>query len=371
MNERSSILLKKLAYEQFSRDAIRSKYISELPKNNRSLRHVLRFVGNIFMSSGLLYFVHFCFMKSAILGIAAFPIYLFFQGLLVSGFMIHSHELSHNHIRIRWLNDLIGIVSGLVSFVNFYSFKNAHKYHHRNIGSLDTPEVGSPISPSGQSQILHDDKLNKTMIEIFARSRLAWFLTVWPLFLYYGDYNSWILPFKVKGRYDAKSVAVSGAFALINIVLVALFPLEYLSLYLLPVLLGGNRILALTSMHHAHEDSVFFNHEHHNFYNTIMSTTDRDFGRIVNFFMMNNGYHIPHHLNPHIAYYDLKKASAYLRQSMPDELTYNFYPNTSFYAEFFASFYDQRLDQDHEFYQLKVLTADKFNVRLQQQRAQA
>lgn len=369
MKDRDAILLKKSAYEQFSREALRSEFLSDLVKNNRSARHVLRFMGSTMLFIALLYLVRFCFVQSPILGIVVFPFYLFIQGLLVSGFMIHSHELSHNHIRSRWLNDLIGIISGLVSFVNFYSFKHAHRFHHQNIGNLDTPEVGSPISLTGQQKVHNDDKLNKIMIEIFARSKIAWFLTVWPLFLYYGDYSSWTLPFKVKNRIDTKSLAVFGLIVLVNITLLALLPTEYLSFYLLPVLLGGNRILALTSMHHAHEDSVFFNHEHHNFFNTIMSTTDRDFGKFVNFFMMNNGYHIPHHLNPQIAYYDLKKASAYLRQKMPKTLKYNFYPNTSFYSEFFRSFYDQRLDHDPEFYQLEFLTSEQFDARIQQKRA--
>ena len=78
-----------------------------------------------------------------------------------------------------------------------------------------------------------------------------------------------------------------------------------------------------------------------------MSTTDRDFGKVVNFFMMNNGYHIAHHMNPRIAYYDLEKASHYLRQTIPKDLSYNFYKNCHFYREATHSAYEQRLDRDY------------------------
>lgn len=363
MKNTNSILSQKLAYEQFSREMVHSDYLTGLTKNNKASRHVLRFLSQLLLFSVWLISAKVLFALSPFLMVVVYPAYLYFQGLLIAGSMIHSHELSHNHIQRRWLNDLIGILSGLISYINFYSFQNAHRIHHKNIGNLDTPEVGAPISLTGQTKIPRGDKLNKIMVGIFARSKVVGFISSWPLFIFYGDYNSWLLPFRRADKIDRKSLVVFTLFLTINLTLLTLFPLHYILLYLFPMLVGGNRILIITSMHHAHEDTVFFNEKNHNFFNTIMSTTDRDFGRIVNFFMMNNGYHIPHHLNPRIAYYDLKKASAYLRDKIPGNLNYNYYPDSRFYRDFANSFYEQRLDQDHEVYQLKFLTREQIDER--------
>jgi len=127
-----------------------------------------------------------------------------------------------------------------------------------------------------------------------------------------------------------------------------------LFLYLPAALLGGNRFIVITYLHHAHDGSLFFNEHHHNFYNVIMANTDRDFGAIVNFFMMNNGFHIAHHLNPQIAYHDLKKASEYLRSILPSDLTYPYFPNGSLYRDLKNGKYEQRNAADHEFFRLKI-----------------
>ncbi len=342
---------KKLDYEQFTKLAIDSDYFSQLARNNKWYRHVFRFVSHIILFFIFIWIAKYSFALNYVLGIFVFGFYLYFQGLLISGFMIHSHELSHNQIKIRWLNNSIGIISGFISFINFYSFQNAHRFHHKNIGNMDAPEAGAPVSLTGQRTIRHDDNMRKKMEEIFYFSKFIWFLVSWPLFIYYGDYNSWLLPFWSKGRMNRASFLCFLVFMTVNCILLVMFSFDYIIFYILPMLLGGNRILAITFMHHAHEDSVFFSKEHHNFYNTIMSTTDRDFGKIVNYFMMNNGYHIPHHMNPHIAYYDLEKASAFLRKIIPEGLSYNFYPKSRFYHDLLSGTYDQRLVGDYAFYQ--------------------
>jgi len=350
----SSVLQRKVLYEDFSRQVMRSDYFVELIKNNKAYRHVMRFVGNWVMLVVFMGAEYYFFKLSPILGVVVYPFYLYFQSLVISGFMVHSHELTHNHVRIRWLNNLIGVISGLVIFLNFYSFQYAHRFHHKNIGNLDTPEGGAPVSLTGQKQIRNHDFQQK-LLKLLHVSKLMAFFVGWPIYIFCGDYSSWLLPIRIKEKLHLGSLACFLAIVLVNWALIAAFGLSYVFLYLFPVLYAGIKILMLTSMHHAHEDSVFFNEKNHNIHNVIMSTTDRDYGRIVNFFMMNNGFHIAHHMSPRIAYYDLPKASHYLRKTIPEGLKYNFYRNPNFLQSFVDGIYNQRLDRDYEFYQLKFL----------------
>lgn len=353
-----SIWHRKEQFEDFTRLALRSAFFRELHRNNHAYRHILRFLGHITL--GATFFILFLLLSrsSLLAGVLLYPVYLFFQALLLSGCMIHSHELSHNQIKPRLLNDGIGVISGMVCFINYYSFQRAHRFHHRNIGNLDTPEAGAPVSPKGQEKILHGDRSQKLVAKLFNRSYVLGFLLSWPIFILYGDYNSWLLPFKARGKVDRRSLLTFGLMVIVNLCGLVFFPWEYALLFFLPMLFGGQRILAITYMHHAHEDSVFFGEKHHNIFNVIMSSTDRDFGPLVNFFMLNNGYHIPHHLNPQIAYYDLERASLYLRETLPEGLSYNFYPNSRFYLDFANGLYEQRLETNHEVYRLKYLKPD-------------
>ncbi len=352
---RADIMARKKVYEKFSMDMMRSPFLLELARNNRPYRHILRFLGH---SLGFL--VLYLAMKEGLkshlsVGILLLPLYIYVQGFLISGFMIHSHELSHRQIKTPWLNQTLGIISGLMSCINFYSFQRAHRLHHRNIGNIDAPEAGAPVSLRGQDKILDDDKLYRTMSKVYDKSKIIWYLSSWPLFIIYADYNSWLLPFTDRKGLNKQSVANFILILVFNIIFLSLAPIDYILLYALPMLTGGNAILAITYMHHAHEDSIFFREEDHNQFSTIMATTDRDFGPFINFMMMNNGYHIPHHLNPHIAWYDLKKANAYLRSQLPQSLSYNFYPKSHFFKDLWSGFYEKRLDQNYDYYQLHYL----------------
>ena len=354
------IASKKAAYEAFTRSVMSSSYLRKLESNNRTHRHLFRFFLNIFIFSTLIatfrYAVHL-HISLALL----YPAYLYFQGLTIAGFMIHAHELSHNHIKNKPLNDFLGNLSGYFSFVNFYSFQHAHKFHHKNIGNIDSPEAGAPVSLRGQAKLRFDDKLYKAMVRLYAVSKHLLFVVSWPAFVIFGDYSSWLLPFRHKsGKIDRRSLVSFALFCALNVVAILSFARDYLLLFLPAVIIGGNRVLAITQMHHAHEDAIFFNEENHNYFNTIMSTTDRDFGPIVNFFMLNNGYHIPHHINPKIAYYDLEKASEYLRSTIPAHLSYNYYPDSHFSRALLENFYERRLDSNPEFYQIKFDAPVKF-----------
>ena len=352
MNERQDVMQRKAKYEAFSKQAIRSEFFRGLVKSHRSYRHVLRLMLNIGMFFTILGAEYLLWQESKVLGALFYPVYLFFQALIVSGFIIHCHEFTHRRMKLEWLNDMMGVVTGFFGFVNFYSFKVAHHLHHANIGNLDAPEAGAPVSAKGQKKIRHADRCRKLGVTLSTKSPFLWLFLAWPVFIWFGDYHSWMLPFARRGKVDRKSLGTFVIFALVNVLLLANLPLVYLALYLPAMALGGNRFLSVTYLHHADESLVFFSEEHHKFHNVIMASTDRNFGPLVNFFMMDIGYHIPHHMNPQIAYYDLKKASEYLRSNLPADLSYAYFDDSHLYRDLAKSLYEQRIDADHEFFQI-------------------
>jgi omega-6 fatty acid desaturase (delta-12 desaturase) len=255
---------------------------------------------------------------------------------------------------LKCLNDLIGILSAGLTFVNFYSFQHAHSLHHANIGNLDAPEAGAPVSPKGQGKIRHGDRTRNLAKAIAEKYPFLWLFVAWPIFVFDGDYNSWVFPFSSNGRVNRKSVGTFVAIVIAHLAFLILFPLAYLGLFLPGMLLGGNRFITITYLHHAHDGSVFFDEDHHNFYNAIMANTDRDFGPVVNFFMMNNGYHVAHHLNSQIAYYDLKRASDYLRSIFPKDMSYPYVAGGRLYRDLARGKYEQRISENYEFFELKI-----------------
>lgn len=358
LNESAVVLQTKVLYEQFGKTINKSEYFKQLVKGNHTHRHVLRFFGNLALFGTLLGIELTLFKSYSLLSAIAFPAYVYLQGSVIFAFMVHSHELSHDHIKTNWLNDTLGVISGSFIWVNFYSFQYAHRFHHINIGNLDSPEIGAPVSLKGQKHLGKRD-IHQMLLQTFLRSKFIAYLITWPLHLYYGDYASWALPFRTKGRIHSKSLACFLGLVTLNAVLLIHFGLSYLFLYVAPVFLAGVGILMLTFLHHAHEDLLFFSEEHHSRNASMMFTTDRDYGLLGNFFMLNNGFHITHHLNPMIAYYDLKSASRYLRNELPAQLKYNYYENSKLYRDFVDGIYEQRLNHNPDFYRLNYLNSGK------------
>ncbi len=350
----NEIIQTKELYELFAKHTNQSKFFKQLVKNNHTYRHVLRFFGNLSMFATLLLAQIILYRESSLLSLLIFPAYVYLQSGVIFSLMVHSHELSHDHIKVKWLNDTLGIISGAFIGLNFYSFKYAHQLHHVNIGNLDAPEIGAPVSLRGRQRLGQLD-VHSRLLQIFRKNKLIAYLITWPVHLYHGDYASWVLPFRIKKGIHLGGLLCFLALLTVNTALLLSFGLSYLLLYLAPVFLAGTGILMLTFLHHAHEDSIFFDTKHHGRQALMMFTTDRNYGPIGNFFMLNNGFHIPHHLNPMIAYYDLQKASEYLQKTIPAELKYNYYKNSNLYRDFVDGIYEQRLDHDPEYYQLKYL----------------
>jgi fatty acid desaturase len=90
---------RKEKYEAFTKEAIRSEAFRCFVRNDCSYRHIFRFLLNILMFLVLLCAVTSLFERSVNVGALFFPIYLFVQGLVVSGFIIHAHEFTHRHIK--------------------------------------------------------------------------------------------------------------------------------------------------------------------------------------------------------------------------------------------------------------------------------
>ena len=200
-------------------------------------------------------------------------------------------------------------------------------------------------------------RLNRYGEALYRVSKKLWFLLTWPLYIYYGDYNSWLLPVKNDRLWHKWSIVNFTLIVVVNIIAAYWSPINYLLFYFIPMLLGGNRILVITSMHHTHDEGVFFCEEEHHPYNAIMSSTDRNFGFLTNFFMMNNGYHIPHHIHPKISYYDLPRASKILREKIPSDLPYKYFHDIGFYKTFLKRKYEKRLTYNPKVYQLRILNS--------------
>lgn len=352
LSEHSAILDIQAQYARFAKEINQSAYFKHLLDNNRSYRHILRFIGNLTMFGALLAGELALSKADPLSSFLVFPAYFLLQTGVIFSFMVHSHELSHNHIKTKCLNDTVGVVSGFFIGLNFYSFQHAHRLHHVNIGNLDSPEIGAPVSLKGR-RLLGKIDIHHSLLRIFTKSRFAAYLITWPLHLFFGDYASWALPFREKGGIHFGSLICFLGLLAFNAALFAGLGLGYFFLYLAPAFLAGVFTLMLTFLHHAHEDTVFFNTKNHRRDASMMFTTDRDYGLIGNFFMLNNGFHIAHHLNPKIAYYDLKNASRYLRQKLPAGLKYNYYANSNLYLDFVQGIYEQRLDHNPEIYRLK------------------
>jgi len=227
-------------------------------------------------------------------------------GLLTRTFII-MHDCGHgSFFSSRRANDIVGVLTGFLTFMPYAKWRREHALHHASSGDLDRRGVG--------------DIYTLTMKEYFAKGwmgRLAYRLTRTPVFLltigpvYFFVHQR--IPSLRKGaaRDELMSVlltnvSVVGLIAILVMVLgTETLVTTYLPAYYLS-LLGG---IWLFFAQHQFEDAYWAEHQEWDYANAaIRGSSYLKLPRIMQWFTGNIGLHHVHHLAPKVPNYRLEAA---------------------------------------------------------------
>jgi len=227
-------------------------------------------------------------------------------GLLTRTFII-MHDCGHgSFFASRRANDVVGVITGFLTFMPYAKWRREHALHHASSGDLDRRGIG--------------DIYTLTMREYFSKGWLgrlgyrlartpAFLLTIGPVYFFLHQR----LPSLRKGaaRDEMASVILTNI-SLVGLIAILVLLLDtktlvttYLPAYYLSVL-GG---IWLFFAQHQFEDAYWAEHEDWDYADAaIRGSSYLKLPRVMQWFTGNIGLHHVHHLAPKVPNYRLEAA---------------------------------------------------------------
>jgi omega-6 fatty acid desaturase (delta-12 desaturase) len=234
----------------------------------------------------------------------AIPLAILAGGFLVRTFII-SHDCGHgSFFPSRKANEIVGFITGVITFTPFHQWRWEHNVHHSTSGDLDRRGVG--------------DIWTLTVQEYLEASR-------WQRFAYRLARNPFILfglaplyVFLVKHRFPSPKAGQRERLSVwwTNLAIVSIaagmswiFGLKaYLLLQLLMVMVAGSAGIWLFYVQHQFEDAYWQRSEDWDYSTAALKGSSfYKLPKVLQWFSGNIGFHHIHHLSPRIPNYHLEK----------------------------------------------------------------
>lgn len=226
-------------------------------------------------------------------------------GFMVRLFIIF-HDCGHqSFFASRRLNDLVGAITGVITFTPYYRWRHAHAIHHATAGDLDRREVGD-VWTMTVKEYLEAPKSKQIAYRIYRNPLIIFTLGAWLSFIL-----GQRIPLKEKSKRELMSILYTDLALLAVFVVVALtIGLGDFLLVLTPVLmLGTSAGIWLFYVQHQFEGVYWERHEDWDFVDAALKGSSfYKLPKILQWFSGNIGFHHIHHLSPKIPNYKLEQA---------------------------------------------------------------
>lgn len=225
-------------------------------------------------------------------------------GFLVRIFIIF-HDCGHgSFFKSKRLNDLWGILTGLLAFTPYYAWRRSHAVHHASVANLDRRGVGDVMTATVEEYLAMPWQ-QKLWYRIF-RNPLVMF-TIGPILIFLLVAR---FPGKAEGRRERNNVlwtnlALAGMVAGMSM----LIGFKEYVLIQLPVLaLAATAGVWLFYVQHNFEGTYWTRQGQWDFLNAALKGSSYyQLPRVLQWFSGNIGFHHIHHLSPRTPNYLLEK----------------------------------------------------------------
>jgi omega-6 fatty acid desaturase (delta-12 desaturase) len=225
-------------------------------------------------------------------------------GLLMRIFIIF-HDCCHgSFFKSRMGNDILGIVSGILTFTPYYHWRHDHAVHHATAGDLDRRGVGDVWTLTVQ-EYLALSAWQRLGYRLF-RSPLVMF-TVGPFFVFVIGQRLWRSTAGKRERYSVywTNLALLG----IVIGMSLIVGLKAYILIQLPIIVVGTAGgVWLFYVQHQFEGVYWERHTGWDYTTAaLQGSSFYKLPRVLQWFSGNIGFHHIHHLSPRIPNYNLER----------------------------------------------------------------
>lgn len=232
------------------------------------------------------------------------PLAVLAAGFLVRAFIIF-HDCGHgSFLPSRKANDVVGIITGLLTFTPYYRWRHDHAVHHATSGDLDRRGVGDvPTLTVDEFRVLPPFQ---RFIYRFWRHPAILF-TIGPLVMFVIIQR---FPTKGGGRREQISVhATNLALAGLVAGLIALMGWQAYLLIQLPIIIVAAAAgVWLFYVQHNYEGTYWERHDKWDYMTAALyGSSFYQLPAVLQWFSGNIGFHHIHHLSPRIPNYRLAK----------------------------------------------------------------
>ena len=264
-------------------------------------RALWQIVNTVVPYAGVWYLMHVCLAISWWLVV---PLAVLAGGLLVRVFIIFEDCGHGSFFKSRGANDLVGFLSGILTFTPYYHWRWEHSIHHSSSGHLDKRGTGDVWTMTVQ-EYLESSRWKKFSYRL-ARNPIVLFVIA-PLFLFLISQR---IPSSKASRRERHSVYAMN-FCILGMALLLGFIFgfnDYLLIQLIIIMVAGSAGVWLFYVQHQFEGVYWERGEDWSFVAAALEGSSfYKLPRILQWFSGNIGFHHIHHLSPRIPNYNLEK----------------------------------------------------------------
>ena len=224
-------------------------------------------------------------------------------GILLIRIFIIFHDCCHrSFFHNRRLNEIVGFVTGVLTFTPYEQWRNTHVTHHATSGNLDKRGTGDiwTLTVQEYSQLTRWKKFVYRMY----RNPLLMF-TVGPIYIFLFDYrvNRPRISHKERWNTYATNVGIIGLIATLTMI----FGWQAVLIVQIPMfMISGMAGIWLFYVQHQFEESYYESNEQWNYkHAALRGSSFFQMPKPLKWLTGNIGYHHIHHLNARIPNYSL------------------------------------------------------------------
>jgi omega-6 fatty acid desaturase (delta-12 desaturase) len=229
--------------------------------------------------------------------------------ILAAGFMMRTfiifHDCGHgSFFKSQKANDILGMITGILTFTPYYRWKHDHAIHHATAGDLDRRGVGDVYTMTVREYL-----------EAPWWKRLGYGIMRHPLAMFlFGSLAVFVITQRIPigdgGRERASVWWTNLALAGMAVLLSFAFGWKaYLIVQLLVILMGASIGIWLFYVQHNFEGVYWERHAQWNYFKaSLQGSSFYKLPALLNWFSGNIGFHHIHHLGAKIPNYNLAKA---------------------------------------------------------------
>jgi omega-6 fatty acid desaturase (delta-12 desaturase) len=232
------------------------------------------------------------------------PLAILAGAFLVRVFIIF-HDCGHgSYFKSTWANNLVGFITGILTFTPYYHWRWEHAIHHASAGHLDKRGTGDVWTMTVE-EYLNSSRWKKFSYRL-ARNPFILFVIA-PLYLFALQQR---FPALRANRRERHSVyAMNAAILGMAVALSWIFGLKaYLLIQLIILMVAGSAGVWMFYVQHQFEDVYWERGEDWSYVSAaLQGSSFYKLPRVLQWFSGNIGFHHIHHLSPRIPNYYLEK----------------------------------------------------------------